>query len=196
MTFREEQAAVAAAAATFPPTFSLKAFPGVVVYVNLQASFYSEYSGGVQLVLTRVDGHGDMGRDTPEIIRSQMVATPTVHARAGNGQPVCGTRSKDVTLTNGWPAVTCPDCLQTGREAGPIISDHLLRSVLGTHISRRAEYIRSLMLDWATRDALTFRLENTCRHCRALKSQHIDRGHGVLYCSPTTTAVFEQEHIR
>ena len=73
MTFSEEQAAVKAAAATFPAQFTLRAFPGVQLYVNVPASFYSDYAGGVQLVMTRVDGQGDFGRDTPEAIRAQMV---------------------------------------------------------------------------------------------------------------------------
>lgn len=86
LTYSQEQAAVAAAAATFPATFGLRAYPGDRFRIDAFKSFYSDYAGGVQLVIQRdcgADGFRDFTRDLPAAIRAQMIDfEPTSKERA------------------------------------------------------------------------------------------------------------------
>jgi hypothetical protein len=82
--YEDEQAQVRDAAASFPPTFGLRAFPGDVFRINAGASFVSE--GAVQLVIDvqRTAQHDqwlspddsrdwlNFTRDTPAAIRREL----------------------------------------------------------------------------------------------------------------------------
>lgn len=79
-THSERQAAVAQEAATFPPAFGLRAFPGQTFRVNTRYSFHDRVDG-VQLVV-EVKSDRDHGRwhhfsrDTPAAIRRELVEAP------------------------------------------------------------------------------------------------------------------------
>lgn len=85
MRYDEQQAAVAAAAADFPETFGLRAYPGDRFRIEARSSFYSEETG-VQLVVQRFCRDeaervkyglpamvNDFTRDAPAAIRAQLV---------------------------------------------------------------------------------------------------------------------------
>jgi len=73
MTFTEEVAAVAKAAAKFPGTFGLRAFPGLTFHIDVEQSYKA--GDNIQLYVFTEDGKA-FGKDTPELLRKEIVAAP------------------------------------------------------------------------------------------------------------------------
>ena len=75
LTQEQQDAAIQAAMASFPPTFRLRAFPELTMRIgDWRQHFYSE--GEMQIVLQCLQPDGrwlDFGRDTPERIRREML---------------------------------------------------------------------------------------------------------------------------
>lgn len=101
MTFRQEQQLIKV---SFDETldaigaeFTLRAYPdGTFRLSPLESGkhFYSEYSGGVQLVIQRKmgDGWSDFTRDTPAAIRAQAVRQPTKTAAQPSAEQLAAVR--------------------------------------------------------------------------------------------------------
>jgi hypothetical protein len=76
MKYDERMAAIDAAVATFPEIFRLRAFPGVDCRLGHRFSHFFLDDDTMQLVVQVrcPDGEWrDMGRNTPEFIRNEMV---------------------------------------------------------------------------------------------------------------------------
>lgn len=73
MTFTEEVASVAKAAATFPKTFGLRAFPGKTFHIDVGESY--SVCGNVQLYVFTEEGLA-FAKDTPELLRQEIVKAP------------------------------------------------------------------------------------------------------------------------
>jgi hypothetical protein len=80
MTYTQEQQLVKAVIDEFTDEFGLefglRAFPGKKFRISADKSFYSEFAGGVQIVVQAWLGDGmwmDFGRDTAATLRKQIV---------------------------------------------------------------------------------------------------------------------------
>ena len=73
MTFTEEVAAVAKAAATFPKTFGLRAFPGKTFHIDVGQSYSA--GGVIQLYVFTEEGLA-FAKSEPQLLRQEIVKAP------------------------------------------------------------------------------------------------------------------------